>query len=101
MKYRIIISPRAEIDASEIHHHISLDSPRNADRWFEALWLTIDSLAEMPRRCGKAPESRKFRRDIRQRVFGRYRILFLIEDDEVRIIHIRHGARRPLEPGEE
>lgn len=101
MKYRVSMQPRAEVDASEIYHRIRDDSPMNADQWFEALCLAIESLNEMPRRCPKAPESRRFKREIRQLLHGVYRILFVIEDDTVQIVHIRHGARRHLEPGEE
>ena len=100
MKYRVIIQPRAEADASEIYHRIHQVAPLNADRWFDALWTTIASLEDMPRRCSKAKESSKFKRDIRQIMHGVYRILFEIEDDEVHIVHIRHGARRYMEPDE-
>ncbi len=100
MKYRVIIQARADADASEIYHRIHQEAPLNADRWLKALWATIESLEDMPRRCRKAAESRRFRRDIRQIMHGVYRILFEIDKDEVHIVHIRHGARRYMKPDE-
>lgn len=41
-------------------------------------------------------------KEIRQLLHGKYRILFNIDDARslVRILHIRHGARQPLEKNE-
>ena len=63
----------------------------------------------MPGRCPLAPENEHFQQDIRQLLYGRgrsiYRILFTMvevagtsDDAEVRVLHVRHGARQTLRP---
>ena len=69
-------------------------------RWFLALEDAIASLAAFPERCPLAPETGRFPFAVRQLLYGRkphaYRILFTIEGDVVKILHIRHGRRRPV-----
>jgi plasmid stabilization system protein ParE len=69
-----------------------------AERWLDGIEDAILSLREFPNRCPLARESREFPEEIRQFLYGRragkYRILFVIRNDEVRILHVRHGARR-------
>jgi len=60
--------------------------------------VAAQSLTELPRRCSIAPESETFGIEVRQLMYGDYRILFTIDGDTVRILRFRHGARRPLEP---
>jgi plasmid stabilization system protein ParE len=54
-------------------------------------------LEQFPERCGMAPESEQIGREIRQLLYGRrggvYRALFVVEKDEVHVLHIRHAAR--------
>jgi plasmid stabilization system protein ParE len=45
-----------------------------------------------------------FSTDVRQLLYGEYRILFILveadddgEDDTVRILHVRHGARQHIQ----
>lgn len=72
-------------------------SARGAARWVESIRLAIMSLSDMPGRCPIASEYRGSERDVRLLVHGRrrhrYRILFEIGDDTVRILRIRHGAQ--------
>jgi len=60
----------------------------------------IASLSSLPERCPLAPENARFPFEVRQLLYGRkphvYRILFTIEGDAVKILHIRHARRRPL-----
>jgi len=60
----------------------------------------IASLAEFPRRCTLAPESKMFAQEVRHLLYGRkphtYRVLFTIQGSSVYVLHIRHGRREPL-----
>jgi plasmid stabilization system protein ParE len=56
-------------------------------------------LERFPRRCPLAAESGA-ELEIRQLVYGAYRALFTIAKDTVYVLHIRHGARQTLKPGE-
>ena len=69
-------------------------------RWFLRLEDSLESLSHMPQRCGLAPETVRFPFEVRQLVYGRkphfYRVLFAIEADTVRVLHIHHGRRLPV-----
>jgi plasmid stabilization system protein ParE len=69
-------------------------------RWLENLENAVASLAEFPKRCAVAPESRLFPTEVRQLLYGNkphvYRILFEITEETVYVLHVRHGRRQPL-----
>lgn len=96
MRFSVNIQPTAKADAMEAVEFIARHSPRNAERWYEGILAAIQSLEEMPRRCPMAREARAVKCEIRQHHFGVYRILFTIRESEVRVLHIRHGARRTM-----
>jgi len=101
MAFRVETSAQAESDANSILEWLlSEHAGETGIRWFLALDDAIASLAKFPERCPLAPESRRFPFEVRQLLYGRkphaYRILFTIEGDVVKILHIRHGRRRPL-----
>jgi len=73
-----------------------------AGKWLAGLLQAIASLESDPNSFPLAPESGTFHKPIRQLLYGKrrgiYRILFEIEGEVVKVLHIRHGARRFLEP---
>ena len=97
MKYRVVIQPDAEAEVEEAFSYIFARSPDHAVPWLRGLYKAVETLEQFPSRCGIAPESRYFRQEIRQYLYGRgrhrYRILFTIHRDEVHVLHVRHGAR--------
>jgi plasmid stabilization system protein ParE len=104
MEFLIELAAQAVWDADEVVARIALQYPRRAERWEAALLKTIDSLTLFPERCSLAPEADAFKQEIRQLFHGkrrnRYRILFVIHGNTVRVLRVLHGARRSLEPGE-
>ena len=62
------------------------------------LLQAAQALEQFPHRCPLAPESGAAL-EIRQLLYGRYRVLFTIARDTVYILHIRHSARQPLTAG--
>ena len=100
MEYDVIIQPPALADLEEAYFWISERAPEAADRWFNGFVEGIETLKMSPERCSHAPENRYFEREIRQLLYGKrsgvYRALFTIVEDEVHVLHIRHGARMPL-----
>ncbi|HZO30164.1 MAG TPA: type II toxin-antitoxin system RelE/ParE family toxin [Chloroflexota bacterium] len=58
------------------------------------------TLEEFPRRCPLAPENDDFDVEIRHLLYGEFRILFTVDDNVVRVLHVRHGARSSVTPGE-
>jgi len=104
MKYQLIIQPPALDDLDQAYQWLAERSPLNAARWFNRLVATLETLRTRPERCGLAPESEFVGEEIRQLLYGKrtgvYRVLFVIRQRQVRVLHIRHAARQPLPPEE-
>jgi plasmid stabilization system protein ParE len=103
--YRVIVTPEAESDLRTAYRYIHRQAPRAAREWIQWARQSIRMLRKYPERCSLAPESNSFDRAIRQLVFGKgnrgtYRILFVIIDRTVFILHVRHGSMLPVEPEE-
>jgi plasmid stabilization system protein ParE len=79
-------------------------APTAANRWLAGLEKAIERLTVLPRRCGLARESAEFSEEIRQMLYGRrqwkYRVLFVVRDHVVHVLHVRHGARRAMREDE-
>ncbi len=102
MKYSVVITPDAETDLRTAYSYIRKYAPEAARAWIKGARQTIKSLGQHPERGHLAPESNSFHEPIREVFYGRgnrgtYRILFVVLDKSVFILHIRHGAMLPLE----
>jgi plasmid stabilization system protein ParE len=100
MNFRVIIEPSAEADIESAYDWIAETAPMNAARWFNRIQRAIASLDTMPERYSTAPESAAFGYEIRQLIYGNYRVLFIIRENTVHVLHLRHGAQLPMRPGE-
>lgn len=104
MTYRVIFQPRALANLEEQYHYIANDSPEAAARWFNRFVHALEGLARFPERCPVARESHLAGREICQLLFGKRsgvrRAYFVIEDDTVRILCIRHSAQTDAAPGD-
>jgi plasmid stabilization system protein ParE len=101
MTFRVEVSAQAERDAEAILDWLlSQHAGETGIRWFLAMEEAITSLSSLPERCPLALENARFPFEVRQLLYGRkphvYRILFTIEGDAVKILHIRHARRRPI-----
>jgi plasmid stabilization system protein ParE len=95
-QYLVDFTRTAAREIEEIEDWIAADSPEAAALWIDGLLAVIDRLERMPSRCPLAPENVSHAEEIRQMIYGRYRILFTILPGRVVILHVRHGARLPL-----
>jgi plasmid stabilization system protein ParE len=101
-RYQVVIDPRAEEDIEQALNWLKEQAPHKVEEWFDSLESEILSLQTIPERCPLAPENGRWEPEleIRQLLFDRYpstyRILFTILGKTVRILQIRHGARRYL-----
>ncbi len=100
MKYRLRITPSARRELDEALDWIARRSPGSARPWQVGALRVIRSLTDFPRRCSLAPENDAHKVEVRQLLYGDYRILFTIDGETVRILRVRHGARRPVTPDE-
>ena len=100
MIYLVRIEPLADSDLEEAYLWAQRHAPFTAARWLQRLHAAVQSLSRRPERCALAPEHKRFKFEIRQLLFGKkpnvFRILFLIEGDEVRVLRIRRASRRYL-----
>ena len=103
MRYLVIVTPEAETDLRNAAGYIRRDNPRAARSWLKGARQRIKALGQYPERCPLAPESTSFSEPIRELFYGHgnrgtYRILFVVLDKAVFVLHIRHGAMLPLKP---
>jgi plasmid stabilization system protein ParE len=92
---KVEITALAEADLETIYLHIRADSPTRAVEWRQGLLQAAQALEQFPQRCSLAPESGGAL-EIRQLLYGRYRVLFTTTHDTVYVLHIRHSARQQL-----
>lgn len=102
MIYRVIVTPNAEADLRQAYRFIRKDSPEAAVRWVKDARRTMKSLVRNPERCPLAPEAASFSQTIRELLYGRgnrgtYRILFVVDDAKVYVLHVRHGSMEILD----
>ena len=96
MGYLVRLSARALRDLAGIYDYVEAYSSDAALPWFQELEKAIYSLERYPER-GRCSRENKKRRIL---FFGRkpniYKIIYEVDrpDDEVKVLHIRHGARR-------
>ncbi len=100
MIYKVLIQPSAfqEIETSYRWMCDNL-SPEVANNWYYDLQDAIASLQKFPNRCSMAPEAPVIGREIRQIWVGKrkkYRALFVIKEDVVAILHVRHSHQSYL-----
>ncbi len=90
-KYRVILHPDAEKDISSSYEWgCRVWGKERTGTWVRELRRTIRSrLASMPFGCPLAPESEDLDIPIRHLIVNRYRILFIVEEKTVTILHVR------------
>ena len=71
MSFRVEITAEAEGDLDSILAWLITEHAGDTGlRWFDALQDAIATLAEFPDRCSLAPESKLFRFEVRQLLYG-------------------------------
>jgi plasmid stabilization system protein ParE len=88
---KIIWSPLAVARTSEIAEYITIDNPSAAIAWVEKVFEKVDLLKLSPEMGREVPEIS--RKEIREIIFGNYRIIYRIEKTKISILTIRHGKQ--------
>jgi toxin ParE1/3/4 len=86
---RVWLSPRADRDIEDIGDYIAADSPARAVTFVAELRMRCLSLADVAEGYPPIRPGHAWRRAL----YGRYLILFTIDDGAVRIERVLHGAR--------
>jgi plasmid stabilization system protein ParE len=102
MNFKVIVMPQAE-------RHIQEDfdwwaenrSPEQARRWYQACKRAINALSRNPRRRPRWREGLDLSYELREIYFGAsrkvtHRAVFLIEEDTVVVLAVRHLAQQDL-----
>jgi len=81
-------------------------SVEQAERWYAAILVAIDSLGETAAQYALARENEHFPYELRQMNFGlgnrpTHRILFTIRPDSVMVLTVRHAAQTDWNPDDE
>jgi toxin ParE1/3/4 len=95
--FRVRIEAEAKDNLREHYQNLRSRNPGSEypNRWFVGIRAAIRDLATSAQECGLAYEDRFFAETIRQRLFDSYKILFVIREDRVHVLHIRHQAQDP------
>ena len=101
MSYVVNVLSRASADSDIIFFWIVKRSRTGAARWQVALEAAIDSLAINPEQHHLAPEAKRLSEDIRELHFRtqngrRYRLLFVVVGNEVRVLSVRGAGQPPI-----
>ena len=81
-------SPLAIDRIAEIAAHIAAENPIAADEWIRDAFARVEQLGRFPKSGRQIPETP--RKDIRELIWGNYRIIYRINAHHVSILTIRH-----------
>ncbi len=88
---KITWSPHSKAQLTGIAEYIALDKPAAAYRWLENVFKEVEKLELFPKSGRRVPEFNQ--EDIREIIFGNYRIIYKIKEDEIIITSVRHGKQ--------
>ena len=81
-------APLALDRVAEIAAYISEDNPVAAEKWVRDAFARVGQLKQFPKSGRPIPETP--RKDIRELVWGNYRIIYRIDTRQVSILTVRH-----------
>jgi plasmid stabilization system protein ParE len=93
---KVHYGPRAVADLTAIADFLTERSPQGARAVERAIRATLALVSDFPG-CGRAVEQRPHVRVIPVTRYP-YLIFYTVTDDAVVVLHVRHAARRPVEP---
>lgn len=88
---KIVWSPLAIDRATEISEYIARDNHLAATKWVETLFDKVQLLESSPESGRIVPEIQ--REDIRELIYGNYRIIYRVENDNISMLTVRHGKQ--------
>jgi plasmid stabilization system protein ParE len=88
---KIIWSPLAIDRTSEIAEYIAQDKPSAAEKWINTIFSKVEQLKYSAQIGRVVPEIRNDR--FRELIYGNYRIIYLIEKEQISILTIQHGKQ--------
>ena len=89
---RIRWSDIAEADLDQLYDYIARDVPYYAEQFVDRLIEVVGMLREHPKIGRRVPEAED-REDVRELIFQSYRIIYLLDPEQVYILTVIHGSR--------
>ncbi len=100
MEFQVQITKKAEVEIEQAYNWLKERNPSYGAQWLRELMDKLATLQVKPQRCSLAIENDVFSEEVRQLLYGKrpnvYRILFVIRDDIVYILHVRHSKQALL-----
>lgn len=99
LKYRVVFRPEAHNEAVDAAAYMLVEGYGEAAlEWYARLEEAVASLASMPARCPLAREHASFPGiELRQLLVKPYRLILVIRNDEVHVLHVRHVSRADID----
>ena len=103
MTYRVMIEPRAERDIENAARWVFQESKSRtaALSWVGMIRGEIEALGKNPRRCPVDPDLEFYGEEVRVLLAGKrqgvYRVLFIIRNEFVHVLTVRHSSRQTLQ----
>jgi len=88
---RVIWSPLAIERITEIARYIAEDNLAAAQKWVEAIFVKVEQVRAAP--ASGRIVSEVNRKEIREILFGNYRIVYRAEPKHISILTVRHGRQ--------
>jgi toxin ParE1/3/4 len=87
----IIWTPLAIERVSDIAGYIAQDKPSAAENWVNTVFSKVEKLKSAPEIGRFVPEIRN--NQFRELLYGNYRIIYRVENNQISILTIRHGMQ--------
>lgn len=88
---KIVWSPLAINRVTEIAEYIAFDNPTAAQSWVEEEFEKVKTLKTFPKIGRSLPEVE--RDEIREILYGNYRIIYHLSVQKISILTVRHGKQ--------
>ena len=75
----------------EIAEYIAKDKQGASANWVDSVFKSVERLVKFPESGRIVPELK--RSEIREILLGNYRIIYLIENDLISVLTVRHGKQ--------
>ena len=98
---RVVWTPIALDRVEEAARYIAQDRPQAAAKWIDGLFNSVRQSADFPESGRVVPEVG--RPELRELIYGRYRVIYRLEAKRISILTVRHQRQRGagLESSEE
>ncbi len=89
---KVVWSKKAKKDVEGIIRYIAADKPSTAELYGRRIFALTRQLKDFPKSGRVVAEENDI--NLRELIFGNYRIIYEINNDEITILTVHHSARK-------